>query len=82
MFILNLESLKASAVLMVSTYALNPKPLVFFVDSFEMLNGVFLIRATLNAVCTSADPCSNTTPRKHYCSQSIQLNQRKSLRHM
>lgn len=57
-YLLNRDSLKASAVLITSTYACNSKRLaVTFKLWFSMAN--------LNADCTSSVPCSNIAPAKY-----------------
>jgi len=55
--LLSLDSLKASAVLMTSTYACSSNLL-------SVLFWLCLNTANLNAVCTSSDPCSKIAPRK------------------
>lgn len=54
---LSLDSLKASAVLMTSTYACSSNRL-------SVLFWLCLRTANLNADCTSSDPCSKIAPVK------------------
>lgn len=55
--LLNLDSLKASAVFMTSTYACSSNLL-------SVLFWLCLKTANLNAVCTSSEPCSKIAPNK------------------
>lgn len=57
--LLSFESLKASAVLIVSTYALKAN---LSLGCELMLRGVNVVKAYAKADWISADPCSNTTP--------------------
>lgn len=69
-YLLNRDSLKASAVLITSTYACNSNRLaVTFKLWFSMAN--------LNADCTSSVPCSNIAPASRKKNKTLNEWQRK-----